>query len=183
MNFGKMHWCIEDTSTVPRYAIQSTKEWEITRNVLSVRRSERTAVNYFEHVEEGVKILQMLNAPLLVQQAFVIHPLLQHDDALVENLPHVIYFNSLALVLCMEYRRVANLGTRKNIRDTWEISLSPMPEVNLMLVADKIQNRKLYETRLPKDDPDYDEIGRYFMKWMDALSIPEHEYQRLIAAL
>ena len=184
MNLGNPHWYISDLgNSAGRRSVETTKEWELTRNLLSNRRSRRTDVDYFDHVVEGVKILEMYNAPLVVQQAFVIHPLYQHDDALADNVPHVHYFDPLALVLCMEYRRVANLGTRKNIRDTWVITLSPMAEVNLMLVADKIQNRKLYETRLPKDDPDYDEIGRYFLEWMDVLSIPEHEYQRIVSAL
>ena len=183
MSLGKPHWYISDLNYDDHRPIESTKEWEITHNILSVRRSRRTDVPYFDHVAEGVKILAMYSAPLIVQQAFVIHPLLQHDDALIENLPHVKYFDPLALVLCMEYRRVANLGTRKNIRDTWEITLSPIAEVNLMLVADKIQNRKLYETKLPKDDPDYEEIGRYFLEWMKALGIPEVTYKHIVSTL
>lgn len=179
MNLGKPHWYIKDEG---RRRIETTKEWDITRNLLSGQKSRRTNVSYFDHVEEGVKILQELNVPLVIQQAFVIHPLLQGDDALAENLPHVVYFDPLALVLCMEYRRVANLGTRKNLRDNgWNITLSPMAEVNLMLVADKIQNRKLYETKFPKTDPEYEEIGHYFRVWMDALLIPEYDYQILAA--
>lgn len=164
--------------------IRTTNEWRIAKEILAPQRSNRTQVSYFDHIEEGIKILEDLDTSLACQRAFVIHPLLQPDPVIFENMLWVPEFEQTALVLCMEYRWVANLGTRKALRaNGGKITLSVLQEVNTMLVADKIQNRKLFETRLPKNDPDYEEIRQYFSLWMDALDISERIYQHYAAMI
>lgn len=164
--------------------IRETLEWRIAKEVLGPQRSRRTDVSYFDHIEEGIKILEDLDTSLACQQAFALHPLFQPNFVLIENLIYVPQFDPMAVLLCIEYRWVANLGTRQAVRENGgKLVLSVIPEVNTMLVADKIQNRKLFETRLPKDDPAYAEIAHYFALWMDKLDISEETYQRYAAMI
>ena len=76
-----------------------------------------------------------------------------------------------AIMLAMEYRRVANayLSTRK-IESISEIELSPLKEVQQMLIADKIQNNKDFRL-YNRDHPRYDELCQYFDNWLDRLEI------------
>jgi hypothetical protein len=55
--------------------------------------------------------------------------------------------------------------------------LSPLEEVNKMLVADKIQNRKDFEIYHKENHPRAVELDKYFKNWLLKLSVTEEKYQ------
>ncbi len=63
-----------------------------------------------------------------------------------------------------------------------EIRLSLLEDVNAMLVADKIQNRKDFET-FHQAHPRHDVLALYFRNWMERLGISEKEYQEIVLRL
>lgn len=92
-------------------------------------------------------------------------------------IPDVHYVIALAL----EYRNVANaaLSTRV-IASASEIALSPLDEVNAMLVADKVQNRADFLAHHAAVHPRARELARYFELWLERLGIDETRYQSLV---
>ncbi len=55
--------------------------------------------------------------------------------------------------------------------------ISPLPEVNQMLIADKIQNRKDFELYHQKTHPRNQELQLYFRNWLEKSGISEDRYQ------
>lgn len=142
--------------------------------------AERTGVPYINHIDEGLLILSELDAAPLVQAAFCLHPIFQSDadlkGAVGVNMPRLVR-NPHVLVLVMEYRNIANASLRHQLSLTKasEISLSPLPEVNEMLIADKIQNYKDFLKYHLGTHPDSDQLDLYFRLWLERLGVPEEK--------
>lgn len=165
-------------------SIERTLEYQTAKIHLSGKISKRTKADYFEHVYEGVRILQILNQPLIVQQAFAIHPLYQSDESLTNYFPLLSNFNPTVVALTMEYRAVANQGIRSIVaKNDWTVKLSCLESVNSMLVSDKIQNRKLFLSNYSREYKNYADLARYFEVWLTALGITEKEYQRIVSEI
>ena len=165
--------------------IQTTFEWALARERLHHRAARRTGISYFQHVAEGVTILAALDAPLIAQQAYCLHPLTQADGDLTANFDQLRGCDPEAVALAIEYRWVANRGARRVVRESgWRIELSCLPSVNAMLIADKVQNRKDFLAHFTAaSHPEYGELVRYFDLWMEALGISEERYVELTALL
>jgi len=124
-------------------------------------------------------------------EAFCLHPLLQSDDdlatfcsenGLLGNWPKG-QWKGRVLILAMEYRRIANAYLSTRVIETIdEIKLSVLPEVQEMLVADKVQNRKDFE-RYHGKHPRFVELTAYFRNWLLKLGVSEAEYQQLIEGI
>src|SRR4051794_1444989 len=83
------------------------------------RRAERSDVLYIRHINEGLLVLDAIDAALTARQAYCLHPLVQGDTELSAAFQpgSVLYrypIDLFALALAMEYRSVANgyLSTR-----------------------------------------------------------------------
>jgi hypothetical protein len=80
----------------------------------------------------------------------------------------------------MEYRFIANSYlSYRDINGLDEIHLSPLKEVNDMLIADKIQNRKdflLYHMNHER----YFFLFMYFQYWLNRLEITENVYNEMV---
>lgn len=154
------------------------------------RRAKRSGLFLMNHIDEGFTVLSKLqqSRPNLFKTldkksidsmytAFAIHPMLQSDESLKEFVTKNHDINSLSLILAMEYRRVANayLSTR-SIKGLEEIELSPVPEVNIMLLADKIQNYKDFRRYHAKTHPRAYELDQYFNNWLKKLDYTEVEF-------
>ncbi len=84
----------------------------------------------------------------------------------------------------MEYRSVANeYLSHRTIAHVDEIRLSPLPEVNQMLIADKVQNCKDFELYHKATHPRSAELDLYFNNWLRRLGITPERYTTLKALL
>jgi len=135
------------------------------------------------HIDEGLYILQKLGASLPAQMAYCLHPIIQSDEALRENIDILndINISNKAIVFTIEYRSIANayLSTRK-ICSIDEIKISPLKDVNDMLIADKIQNYKDFEKYHKGTHPRSAELTEYFENWLTRLNISKEFYQECV---
>lgn len=145
------------------------------------RRAKRSGVPYINHITEGLVIMDRLHAPAVAKDAYCVHPIFQDDAMLMENCVRYINDVSVAvLILAMEYRNVANRGLHcYQVDDPSKIYLGPFKNVHLMLIADKVQNRKDFERYHLWTHPKSMELDRYFRNWLRALDISEARYLEL----
>jgi hypothetical protein len=159
--------------------IEKTIEYQMISTHYGNRTTGRSNVPLINHIHEGIYILKLIKADLLTQQAFCLHPLFQNDEAFVSSFSdlNLSTVDSKALVLTLEYRSIANqyLSLRK-IQNFDEIKLSPLIQVNQMLMADKIQNRKDFDLYHKGTHPRSNELEQYFCNWLKKLNISEEEY-------
>lgn len=141
------------------------------------------------HIDEGLAILEKIGASYYAKKAFCIHPLVQSDEALKEYFEYVkdASYNRdkyepypESLLLAMEYRAVANAYlSKREITSLDDIQLSVMKDVNDMLIADKVQNRKDFELfHLGKHERS-NELDSYFKNWLRKFDISEERYEQL----
>jgi hypothetical protein len=149
------------------------------------RTAQRSGVPLMHHIDEGLAVLQRIGAPEAAQLAFCLHPLLQEDAAHAANLEQVRALTSPhVLALALEYRRVANAAlSHRQLASPSEIELSPHPEVNQMLVADKVQNRKDFLLHHRGAHPRSDALDLYFRRWLERLEISEPRFAELFEDL
>ena len=147
------------------------------REFYSDRCSERSGVPYINHIDEGLAILDAIGASIDAKRAYCLHPVVQSDsDFEVAFEPKSVLnrfdIDRHALALAVEYRSVANayLSSRV-IQSTSEIRLSPLADVNDMLIADKIQNRKDFLIHHAETHPRAQQLSQYFDHWLKRLGI------------
>ena len=124
-------------------------------------------------------------------RAFIMHPLLQGDSDFNDfttrmqrsggNFSTILgKVSPRVLVLVLEYRSVANEYLAKCAsRDAAKIRLSPLKEVNDMLIADKVQNRKDFDLFHARHHENRERLGEYFRQWLAALHVNEASYAEL----
>lgn len=163
----------------------------INRHYIAVREfygdrtAERSKVPLIYHIDEGMIILNAIEGTARVRDAFCIHPMLQNDNDLLESMKVGSLFDRYKMdqrvvVLAMEYRRVANLYLSHHCKGEDDvIELSPIAEVNQMLVADKVQNRKDFQRFHLGTHANSDRLDMYFTNWLKRLGISEDRYQEL----
>lgn len=136
------------------------------------------------HIDQGIAILEAIGASEQAMRAFCLHPLVQADDELAASYPRITELSSdpQVIVLALEYRHIANatLSTRQ-IASAEDIPLSPLAEVNQMLVADKVQNRSDFLAHHAATHPRAVDLARYFERWLLRLGIDETRYRSLVA--
>lgn len=145
--------------------------------------AERSGVPLINHIDEGLRLLRKWDRSENMKDAWCLHPLVQDDEMLFQTYYDLTSFHPETVMLVMEYRNIANQGLRANViggdsnlRIIQKIELSPIDNVNVLLMVDKIQNRKDFEKYFPKDDPDYDLLRLYFREWFHTLRISEERY-------
>ena len=155
------------------------------------RRAKRSGVRYMNHIDEGLELLSLLGARAVTKEAFCLHPLVQSDKALRAACAGGGVFSqrsgpplsAVAIILAMDYRATANgYLAQRRITSMDDIKLSPLLEVQQMLVADKVQNRKDFELH-HAGHPNHEGLKRYFSNWLERLGVSEQRYQELIAQL
>lgn len=164
------------------------------------RNAARSGVPLINHINEGCTILSKLGATPEAMDAYRYHPMFQNDSDLVDNMRYVKNIDPLIMTLVMEYRNIANqsLSDIVEMRPNYlkynaplepqlvrSIKISPLAEVNLMLIADKVQNRKDF-IKYHKDTHRRSlELDFYFNCWFNALGVglTTYSYDFLIEGL
>lgn len=162
--------------------MQDTQEYRVIAKHYGTRTTRRSGVPLMQHIDRGLVILSRIGASRCAKRAFCLHPLLQGDADLRANIDQLadLTTNSRVVALVLEYRHIANaaLSTRM-IETSADIKLSPISEVNDMLIADKVQNRSDFLRHHRATHPRASELDRYFRLWLERLSIDEARYSEL----
>lgn len=149
-----------------------SQEYDYIKEFYGNQTTERTGVHLINHIDEGLGILNDLNASIEAQQAYCLHPIFQSDEALLENYNKDYQIEKYVMMLVMEYRNIANAYlSKRKIETLDEIQLSPILEVNQMLLADKIQNQKDFLIYHYGTHPRSEELKEYFENWLTKLRI------------
>jgi hypothetical protein len=156
------------------------REYQIISDFYGEKVTNRSGVKLMNHIDEGLSILEKIGSSDVAKRAYCLHPIVQDDKSLEENKHLLKNIDSDVIIASIEYRSVANeyLSFRNISREyIYEIRLSPLKDVNDMLIADKIQNRKDFELyHLGKHDRS-SELDQYFKNWLERLNISEEFYQ------
>ncbi|MFT5618267.1 MAG: hypothetical protein ACI85I_001499 [Arenicella sp.] len=147
--------------------ILDSVEYKMITTFYGSEKTERSQVPLINHIQEGLQILEFINASEFAKKAYCLHPILQSDESLKQNWK--MYFakvNPKVMLLCMEYRKVANTYLSRVIQGLLEIELSPIKSVNEMLVADKVQNYKDFLKYHAESHPRTKELELYFSNWL-----------------
>jgi hypothetical protein len=151
-----------------------TREYKTIEAFYDDRVATRSGVLLMHHIDEGLQVLAQRGATKRAMQAFCLHPIVQQDSALAAAYPRIASLTDdpAVLTLALEYRNVANatLSTRA-IASAADIPLSPLAEVNAMLVADKLQNWKDFVLHHRATHPRSAALDRYFSLWHDRLGV------------
>ncbi len=153
------------------------------------KKAERSGIPYINHIDEGLAILKWLGLSMEAHEhvfaAYAYHPILQMDGDLIfatllskYSASVIARMSKEAIVYAMEYRSVANeYLSKRDIGSINEIRLSPLSQVNWMLIADKVQNRKDFEIAHESTHPRSKELAQYFRNWLERLKLSEDKYQ------
>lgn len=162
-------------------------EYKLIEQFYQDRKAIRSGLYYMNHIDEGLVVMRDRGASEEAQRAFCLHPMFQSDEDLPRGLEAIQGVGTLgpkALLLAMEYRNIANQTlSSRNIQDVTQIPLSPLREVQEMLVADKVQNYKDFLLCHYGRHPRSAELVRYFQNWLLRLGIPRGEFSRLFRLL
>lgn len=177
--------------------IKNTLEYRLISNHYGDRVAKRSQVRLMNHIDEGLVVLDRISATDEAKRAFCLHPLFQADEDLKENWYMARYVDPHVLLLAIEYRSVANdfLSNKiESLQETIEaygidglnpelVRLSPLFEVNEMLIADKVQNYKDFVTYHKATHDRTSELDDYFNIWLKRLGVSDQLYNSLCAAI
>lgn len=158
-----------------------TLEYKSIQEYYGNKRAARSNCYLMNHIDEGLYILNSIGASVSAKKAFCIHPIIQSDDDLAANWCIVKNkFNANVLGLALEYRHIANAYlSDRYINSIEDINLSPLQEVNDMLIADKIQNYKDFIIYHSKSHDRKDILDTYFKNWLIKLNISMYRFEEL----
>lgn len=166
----------------------------------NIKKAERSGVPLINHITEGLKILELLDASDETKAAYCLHPMFQSDQELFTNRRLLFTYSPWLVALIMEYRNIANAslsdmitrGVDGNIDESWvvpvfktgrKIKTSVLFQVNQMLIADKVQNRKDFEIYHKGTHARSMELDFYFKEWLKALWVDENHYNYYVEAI
>lgn len=148
------------------------------------QKTNRSDIHFMNHIDEGLYILNKLNVSTNVKDAYCLHPVLQNDNDLLKCVDLLEHIDTRVIINAMEYRSVANeYLSNRTITELSEIRLSPLKDVNDMLIADKIQNYKDFELYHKDTHPRSKELTQYFENWLLRLNISKEFYNECVSEL
>lgn len=159
--------------------LTQTPEYLLIEKIYNDRKTERSGVYLMNHIDEGLYFLYLLNARRKAKLAYILHPILQSDEEIVNNitLNEINYLDPKALILATEYRHIANDYLSFMDKSVKDIKLSPLDSVNQMLIADKIQNFKDFD-KYNRTINNAVRLDSYFMNWFERLNIDESMFKK-----
>lgn len=170
--------------------IFDTNAFEAISQLYGDRKAERSNLPLMNHIVEGLAIMaaHAPGEPYLfdAMQAYCLHPMLQTDEALQENHHQMRFHAPHAVLFAMEYRWRANSWLSDKVRHhngmnvvTGRPNPGGISAVQLMLVADKVQNYKDFFTHHSETHLRAPELKIYFREWLAALGIDNADFEYL----
>ena len=159
------------------------------RDFYEDKRAERSGVPYMNHINEGLLILDAINSSVHAKQAFCIHPIFQDDSAFAtafspDSVIQRYEVDGYAIALAVEYRAIANAYlSHHSVKGIDGLKLSPLADIQDMLIADKIQNRKDFLIHHADSHPRARELSLYFQNWLTRLGVSEHRFRELSSVI
>lgn len=153
--------------------------YQLINTIYEGKITARSGVPLINHINEGLLILTHLNATDIVKDAYCLHPILQNDDAFINN--KSLNFEGIStesIILAMEYRRVANSYLSRNKMEDF-VGFS-CDEVKQMLIADKVQNYKDFLIYHAKTNERRFELDEYFNNWFTLLNVDFNKLKHII---
>lgn len=130
----------------------------------------RSKVKLINHIDEGIGYLNEIGASQDAIDGYCLHPMLQADEDLITNwnadFKGITY---KAVILAMEYRRVANSYLSTGKRSDFVDFTST--DIFHMLYADKKQNEKDFKLYHEGTHERSKELREYFNNWFELLDI------------
>ena len=189
----------------PFSRIKHTDAYQAIKDYYGDRVAERSRVPLIQHIDDGLVVLDQINATLEAMKAFCLHPLFQADqdlalsaEAMRQRLPPSATQDAYVMLLVMEYRNQANawlsdkVGGCFNSRGELLPSTitckgmptpGPLEEVHHMLIADKVQNYKDFQVHHAATHARSAELVMYFEQWLLALDVDQAEFMKLCDAI
>ncbi|MEB0114483.1 hypothetical protein QN397_24695 [Variovorax sp. RTB1] len=171
-------------------------EYQAIRDHYADRVARVSGVPLMQQVEEGLIILDALDASEDVMRAFCLRPLFQTDGDLVrhgQNFMDAVDASPFVILLVTEYRSKANAWLSEKVHrsstDPQQViaaglpSAGPLEGVKDMLIADKVQGRKEFVRHQRGRHARSDELDLYFELWLQALKVDPEEYDGLCASI
>jgi len=153
------------------------EEYRIISDFYGDQIAKRSGVQLMNHIDEGLYILEKIGASDYAKRAYCLHPIVQDDQSLKENSHLLKDIDYRVIINTIEYRSVANeYLSRREIKSIDEVRLSPLKDVNDMLIADKIQNRKDFELYHLGAHDRSEQLDKYFKNWLERLEVSEDFY-------
>mgnify|MGYP000861495866 CR=1 FL=1 len=153
------------------------KEYKIISDFYGDGIAKRSGVRLMNHIDEGLYILEKIGASEEAKKAYCLHPIVQDDNSLKENSNLLKGVDYRVIINSIEYRSVANeYLSYREIKSLDEVRLSPLKDVNDMLIADKIQNRKDFELYHLGTHYRSKQLDKYFKNWLEVLGVSEDFY-------
>lgn len=147
--------------------ILKSHEYKFITDYYGNKVAKRSQVPLINHINEGVKILQYRDVEYHTITAFCIHPIIQADIDFANNVYNLKGCLPYSLIFAIEYRNIANQYlSYREISSINEINLSPITEVNDMLVDDKIQNYKDFIIYHKATHARSMQLDIYFNNWL-----------------
>ena len=172
-------------------------EYKLVQQFYGDHCAGRTGLHFMNHVDEGLFVMRsgaVQGCSEAAMRAYVLHPLVQGDDeyaSLVARLADtantesdlVHHVDPLVIALAVEYRHTANRYLSQHHAVHFEagvggdgVRLSPCKDVNDMLIADKVQNRKDFDLMHVHTHPKGKLLSSYFDAWLRKLGVSQAEY-------
>lgn len=147
----------------------------------------RSGQPLINHITCGLQILEVLGAGADTKGAWCVHPMVQDDKQFKfechnQNLRKV---STSSIMLAVEYRNKANAYLSADYESSddnlTDIVGCLLPEVRLMLIADKIQNWADFARHFPLDEfPKKEHLPAYYDNWLRYLDISELKTVQLL---
>lgn len=163
----------------------SFREYDLIRQYYGNKKAQRSGVYLINHINEGLVILDAIQVSDVAKKAYCLHPMLQNDADLLQHYTlDWAKVHPQALLAVMEYRSIANdYLSGRQIGAITEIRLSPLQDVNDMLIADKVQNHKDFVLYHKQTHPHSAQLEKYFHNWLTRLEVSPAQYQALVTLL
>ena len=180
--------------------IKGTSAYRTILYHYGAQRARRSGVPLMNHINEGLVVLDQINASLNAMKAYCLHPIYQADEDLILAARNTVHesLDPYVMLLVMEYRNRANAWLPDKVCSLYNsddklvpgtLSLTGLPdpgdlkEVRHMLIADKVQNRKDFLHHHKATHMRTAELNFYFAYRLKALDIDQAEYDGLCVAI
>lgn len=175
---------------------QWSPEYQAIRDHYADRVASISGLPLMQQIEEGLIILDAIDASEDAMRAFCQRPLFQTDEDLVrygQDFMDAVDAGPFVILLVMEYRNRANAWLSEKVH-RWSADLQqvvadglplvgPLDAVRDMLIADKVQGRKQFVRHQRGRHVRSDELNLYFALWLQALGVGQEEYDGLCASI